>query len=298
MNYKILVFVIVLFANNCAAQNTYLWKIIDKKDNTTSFLMGTRHTLTSEYIDAFPIIEETLGRANTVVFEANTLDTVRINRYFDSLPENGDLKKLLTPKQMQFLKDKTKNKYITKMTPSMAVGILMNTYNKDSIETAKPKSNNYSNIENYLFELAAKHNKQVIYLESPEKQIETLFQNKPNFLMRAYIKKALVSLIDDGLPEGSNKKKISSDEKKEQKYFSQENEYLLNRKCSGKYGQVVLKNRNENWLTKLPSILQNGNAFISVGTDHLRYQCGLIFKLRKLGYEVVPIDMRTGKELQ
>jgi uncharacterized protein YbaP (TraB family) len=54
--------------------------------------------------------------------------------------------------------------------------------------------------------------------------------------------------------------------------------------------ELLLK-RNNYWMMKLPSILKNGNIFIAVGLQHLKYKEGLISQLRKLGYTVKPIKI-------
>ena len=50
-------------------------------------------------------------------------------------------------------------------------------------------------------------------------------------------------------------------------------------------------------MEKLPAILNSKNVFISVGSAHLQYECGLVSQLMKLGYKLTPIDMKTGEDL-
>ena len=44
-------------------------------------------------------------------------------------------------------------------------------------------------------------------------------------------------------------------------------------------------------------ILNEKNMFMSVGSQHLMYECGMVTQLKKLGYKLTPIDMKTGKDL-
>ena len=57
---------------------------------------------------------------------------------------------------------------------------------------------------------------------------------------------------------------------------------------------LLLDNRNKNWVIQLKSIMQKDNVFIAVGAGHLVGENGLISLLRKEGYILKPIK-NTGK---
>ena len=58
----------------------------------------------------------------------------------------------------------------------------------------------------------------------------------------------------------------------------------------GENDDVLLKNRNENWVKQLNTILKESNIFMGVGAAHLFGKDGLITLLRKEGYSVKGIE--------
>src|SRR5262249_47792354 len=54
----------------------------------------------------------------------------------------------------------------------------------------------------------------------------------------------------------------------------------------------LIKERNEAWMLKLPSLFDNNNCFLAVGMAHLFNTCGVIQQLRNLGYTVEPVPMK------
>jgi uncharacterized protein len=58
----------------------------------------------------------------------------------------------------------------------------------------------------------------------------------------------------------------------------------------GENDDMLLKNRNENWVKQLKSILKAKNIFMGVGAAHLFGKDGLIELLRKEGYTLRGIE--------
>ena len=54
---------------------------------------------------------------------------------------------------------------------------------------------------------------------------------------------------------------------------------------------ALVKKRNDDWIQRLPKLLENNNCFIAVGLGHLYNKCGLIERLKGLGYIVEPVKM-------
>ena len=52
---------------------------------------------------------------------------------------------------------------------------------------------------------------------------------------------------------------------------------------------ILLDNRNKNWIGKLKKLLPEKSLFIAVGAGHLIGEKGLIALLRKEGYTLTPL---------
>ncbi len=64
----------------------------------------------------------------------------------------------------------------------------------------------------------------------------------------------------------------------------------------GEYEDVLLNNRNRNWVKKLKTIMHERPVTIAVGAGHLPGMAGVIELLRKEGYTVRPVKNKIGKK--
>ena len=55
------------------------------------------------------------------------------------------------------------------------------------------------------------------------------------------------------------------------------------------YEDLLLNNRNRNWVIKLKTIMHERPVTIAVGAGHLPGKTGVIELLRKEGYKVIPV---------
>lgn len=56
------------------------------------------------------------------------------------------------------------------------------------------------------------------------------------------------------------------------------------------YQSIIVDKRNNEWMQKIPTLISDTPAFISVGTAHLAGENGLIKQLLKMGYIVEPVN--------
>ncbi len=67
----------------------------------------------------------------------------------------------------------------------------------------------------------------------------------------------------------------------------------------GNFTEVLLYNRNRNWVAKLKDLMPGKTLLVAVGAGHLPGDQGVINLLRKAGYTVTPIEnkLNTLKEI-
>jgi hypothetical protein len=63
----------------------------------------------------------------------------------------------------------------------------------------------------------------------------------------------------------------------------------------GNFTEVLLYNRNKNWVTKLSGLINGQSLVIAVGAGHLPGEKGMINLLRLAGYKVEPIENKMNK---
>ncbi len=59
---------------------------------------------------------------------------------------------------------------------------------------------------------------------------------------------------------------------------------------SEKYEDLLLNNRNKNWVKQLKEIMKKQSVFVAVGAGHLVGDFGLINLLKRAGYKVEPLE--------
>ena len=133
------------------------------------------------------------------------------------------------------------------------------------------------------------HQQKILYfLESDSLQLEKIYE-----VTKAYdwnfFKKAAPALLAKYKSQTTDESLCSL----ANQYASLTVEYKLQDECKGSnMNDVLVKKRNEDWLTKLPALLEKNNCFIAVGLMHLYNKCGLIEQLRTLGYSIEPVSMK------
>jgi uncharacterized protein YbaP (TraB family) len=66
----------------------------------------------------------------------------------------------------------------------------------------------------------------------------------------------------------------------------------------GNFADLLLYNRNKNWVTTMDKIFSNNTAVIAVGAGHLPGEKGVINLLKKAGYKVEPMENKMVKNLK
>jgi uncharacterized protein YbaP (TraB family) len=61
------------------------------------------------------------------------------------------------------------------------------------------------------------------------------------------------------------------------------------RSSTAQYMDLLLYNRNANWVSQFPAIAKNASTLFAVGAGHLGGSKGVINLLRQRGYQVRPI---------
>ncbi|WP_394347729.1 TraB/GumN family protein [Mangrovivirga cuniculi] len=65
-------------------------------------------------------------------------------------------------------------------------------------------------------------------------------------------------------------------------------DYKFDEECNK---DILIFQRNINWMQKIPDLLRTNNVFIAVGYLHLTRKCGLLEQLRYNGFKVEPVKL-------
>ncbi len=258
--------------------NTLLWEISGNGLKKPSYMFGTFHLLCKDDIKFSANLQTALKNAKEVYFEMDLDDPVNtLGGMFFMNMKNKTLKELYTPEEFakvtQFFKDSLKMSlgFFEKMKPMLLEALLY----PRMMPCKTP-----SGVDMELMTIAKKEKKEIKGFETIQFQ-SSVFDSIPYDVQA----KALLKDIDSTASFKVYFIKMVNI------YKNQETEQLVQLMADttfsgGENDDMLLKNRNENWVKQLKSILKQKNIFMGVGAAHLFGKDGLIILLRKEGYTV------------
>jgi uncharacterized protein YbaP (TraB family) len=264
-------------------QNTILWKVSDTINNKTSIIVGTFHQFGNSFVDSIPEIKENLYNSELAIFESiENKDQTR--KIINSREISKELKKRL--KKIDYLRLLELSKKweidIHKLKPIELRWKLEQEFLKTKCMTVM-KNDTWDDFDNYLQYLAEEKNIEIFGLETNKKQLN-LINKEANFPNWKDERKRISYLLDQFNRDDFNKNKCSL----AVKYRNYNLDYKLNEACKT---DVLLKERNGNWINILPQLLKENNCFIAVGLFHLYNKCGLLEQLKEEGFLIEPIEL-------
>jgi len=264
-----------------------LWKISGNGLTKNSYLFGTHHLIDRTQIKNFDQILAISDQADAVVGEIvmndNELQAKVMN---GALMTEGTIRDLLSPEDYTFLDNEFKLLLGTgfdrlgKMKPMMLDNLFgIFCYLKENGMNNQPEA-----VDLIFQKNATDKNKSVVGLETVEDQIYVLFDCLP-------LKRQAEILVKD-----------VREKQKGIDLLKQLNELYLTGNLVGlealnqeddsmtlEEKKALEETRNNNWMIKLPALLNKQSCFIAVGCLHLTGESGLINQLKKAGYSVEPI---------
>jgi len=283
MRKSIIIALLLPISQLAYCQKTILWEVTDTIHNKTSFILGTFHQYGNSFVDSIPEIKENLYKSELAIFES--IDKVgQVQKIINSRKESLGIKKGLKKKDYALLL-KTSNNWevnIHKLLPIELRLKLQQEFMKIKCKTVQ-KNDKWDHFDNYLKYLAEKENIKIIGLETDKEQINLISKeyNYPNWKDE---KKRIGYLLDQLNRDDFNKNRCAL----ATKYKNYDLDYKFIEECKI---NVLLKERNENWMKILPRLLREKNCFIAVGLFHLYNKCGLLEQLKNEGFMIKPIDL-------
>jgi len=259
--------------------NTLLWEISGNGLQAPSYLFGTFHLLCKDDIQFSAALKQAVINSGEVYLELDMDDpsTIMGALMLMNMKNGKKLKDLYTTEQYKRISDFFKDSLKT------PIGLFQQMKPEFLIALLYPKMmpcNTTASIEESIMQLAKTNNKEIKGLETMAFQA-SVFDSIP------YEKQAeeLLQTIDSM----ENSKKYFSlmlTAYKEQRLDKIE-EIVNNPEFGSTENQdILLDNRNRNWIEQLKKIMMKGPVFTAVGAGHLVGKAGLIALLKAAGYTV------------
>ena len=283
MKYLFYTVLLIVTPQLLFAQHTILWKVTDTTNHTLSYIVGTYHQMGNSFVDLYPQIKEALLHSDLAVFES--IDDVQKTR--DMIQErepSNDIEKYLHKRDLAKLKEISKDWKVDlyKLKPLEIRWKLEQEYQYVQCHTAQP-TDSFDTFDGYLQHIAETNNIPLKGLETSDLQLQLLNQefHTPSWkdekrVIKAWIHQITAKNPNPQLCELSNK------------YRQFAIDYHFDEPCDT---NVVILQRNNQWMTEIPQLLHQQNTFIAVGIYHLRKQCGLLQQLKDSGFLVEPVTL-------
>jgi uncharacterized protein YbaP (TraB family) len=285
---------VILFAGICNAQtnqaklsinkdgNSLLWQISGNGLKEPSYLFGTFHLLCKEDVQFSASLKTAVSNSKEIYMELDMDDPKTMSEGIKWMYMQGG-KKL-----KDFYSDSEYKRLQNYFNDSLQMPVAF-------VETMKPyfliallypkmlPCETTSGVEEQLVQLAKQDNKPIQGLETMEYQA-SIFDSIPY----AEQAKELLKSIDS-----INTNRIEFEEMldvyKNQTISKIEGLFTKSELGMDEHEDILLDNRNKNWVAKLKKIMPSESVFVAVGAGHLVGSKGLINLLQKQGYKVIPL---------
>ena len=267
------------FSSKTASTKGILWKI-EKAGVKPSYVFGTIHSEDERVINLpdeinNPFTEAKIFAMEMILDEKTSKDILR-GMYFS----DGRTLKSVTS-------DKTYRQSIDEMAKKGMPEDLVNMMKPWAVFTVlnMPEQKTGLFLDALLYQSALKHGKKVIGLETMQEQLDVFDSMKTEIQ---------VSLLESTLESGEDLNKIL-DETIEiylthdlQKIVDLNDRYvaLLDKEIADEFNQRLLIDRNIRMAERMIPLIEEGNAFVAIGTLHLPGKTGVLSLLREKGYSV------------
>lgn len=285
--YMILLSVLALTAMPLSAQ--LLYKISGKGLSHPSYLFGTHHLIPVSSVLDVDNVFRCYNDCEAVVGELVIDEEAMAERISRAAMMDENINKYLTRYDSLLLDSalfEVTNlhlKELAYMRPSM----IENIYSLSLYERCIPKDDKFATMDSYFQYLAVDLNKKIYGLETIDKQIEILFHSTS-------IKNQVKSLLETVRKSDDF---CSELERFNALYLSEDLDAIYKKSLeiegyskSEKY--LLLDARNEDWIDKIVTYIEQCPCFIAVGALHLPGKEGLIEMLKEKGYKVQPVTSK------
>ena len=266
-----------------ADDNTLLWEVSGNGLTAPSYLFGTFHLLCREDIQFSDPLKKAIKNSTEIYLELDMDDPATLfgGLMLMNMKEGKKLNDLYSADEYKRISDYFKDSL---QTP---IGLFQNMKPYFLVAMLYPKMmpcTSVSGVEEEIMKLAKENKKEIKGLETMAFQA-SVFDSIPYKTQAAELLKTIDSMAKSRIYFNSMVVAY-----KDQRL--NEIETLLNNDEFGMEDNqdILLNDRNKNWVDQLKKNMKKEPLFVAVGTGHLPGAMGLIALLRKEGYTLRPIE--------
>lgn len=274
--------------------HSLLWKISGNGLDNPSYLYGTIHIINKKDFFVTENTQKAIDDAERMTFEINMEDmndmsalmSVMMNAF---MKDGGSLKAILSDEDYALVEEKFKKlglplMMFDKVKPMFTS--MMAEMDMSGAGNPMSGSGDVTGYETEFMKIAQQQKMEMAGLETIEYQM-SMFDSIPY--------EAQAKMLVDGIKAGEDAKGDSKEmEQMLENYKSQNLNALANLISDedggiGEYEDILLSNRNKNWIPLMTKQMKEKKTFFAVGAGHLPGKQGVINLLKNAGYELTPM---------
>ncbi len=261
-------------------KGSLLWEISGKGLPQPSYLFGTFHIMCKDQFSISAILESKIAATNQFYGELD-MDDPNLQA---TLMQKIIMKDKTIESMMDSSSFKSFNDAFKKITgfPATQFNHYKPFFHLSLLTLKTIPCLNFVQPETELMQIAKKGGKAVLGLETVEEQMIAV-DSQPLDSQIISLQKMVLNF--DSTKQMMNEM-IEVYKKNDAEILYQ---YVQKQGTDGMNEEVLLVNRNKNWIPKLKKIMQDKSSFIAVGGAHLGGKTGVLALLKAEGYTVKPV---------
>lgn len=273
------------------AEKALLWKISGNGLKKPSYLLGTIHLIPKDKFQFSDATYDALADSRRVTFEIDMKEMTNIAAQFSLLSKafmsgGKTLKDLLTPEDYTFVKQKLDTKGMPSTMLERMKPLFLSTLFTSDEESGLGNVTNMTSVEMELYRQVKRRKLESAGLETAAYQMG-IFDSIP---YEAQAKMLVETLRNTEGADNDFDKMIELYRRKDinaMEAMMDEPGYGMN-----DYQDVLLHNRNRNWIPVMGRMMREKSTLFAVGAGHLGGAAGVIALLRLEGYRVEAADVQ------
>ena len=278
--------------NKKPLEKSLLWEVSGNGLTKPSYIYGTIHMICKDDASLGDSLISVIQRSDRVYFEVDMDNLMEMLSAFKDFKMRNDttLADLLSKEDYEKVKEFMERKsgllpfsQLETYKPMLASSLLM----ESGIGCDQAVA-----MEQLILEEAKRNKKRVDGLETMSYQA-SIFDSIPYKLQAAQL---LKYVNDSGSKSEADKQFEEMIEAYKAQDIEKMGEFVQEDDGLGNYGDILIYNRNRNWVEKLKKVMPEKSLTVAVGAGHLAGEQGLIKLLRKAGYTVKPVKYKMKME--
>ena len=283
---------VVSVSDTSRLENALLWKISRSDIEDTSYLFGTIHLIDSDDFFLPEGTEQALDKSKMVVFEIDIAEMMDISAQLSLLmrafmDDGTQLSDLVSSDDYALIEKHFEEMGLPMFMLDRIKPMFLSVFASGDMSPDGLSSGDMMSYEMEFYDIALKEKKPTGGLETIEFQL-SVFDSIP-YEDQAEMLVASIKSTDD------------EDDVFDQMidlYLSQDIDSLYSMVGdeefgAGEYEDVLIKDRNERWISGITGFMTEGSVFFAVGAGHLGGPDGVIRLLRQNSFTVVPVSHRA-----